>query len=538
MRDDIQTMPRASLPTGSRTGRFALWSALLLVVLAIGSYNLHRATNLGMGLSPDSLHYIQVARSFAANHGFVHDEVTLEGVRSEYVTHYPPGYPAVVALLQVSGFSESTALWLLNLAAFLASSLLIAVMIHAASGSFFWAFWGAAAFTLHPNLLEVHAYAWSEAIFLTLMLGASLLLAKFLRGTLTIRQGIVAGLLYGLATTVRFAGLFLLPGALVAILAIYRIPLRQRTRFGAAFLLTSFLPAILVLLANLWFANAPSQRKIAFHPAGVRQLRDLASTTAGWIVPQDSFVWVKLLAVGILSLVLLWLTVRFLKDRRTNSTVLLLTAQILTYLVGLYLSVSLFDFQTQFDFRILSPVLALGIPWVACIGAACLVPQPLAKLAYIGAIALLGLFAWRAEGLVAQHSTPGWGYEGPAWQESEVVRFSRSLPVEAMILSNAAEAITFLSERPAIPLPWTYDPYSMQSNPAADRELNRVCERFLPPTDALLLITDKANPRYLIPSGTIVETCELREIYRAGDLVVYARTGRVPVALTEPPRRP
>ncbi len=153
------------------------FAAALLAIAAAASLAAHLAMRAGIGLSPDSDTYLTAARQLARGHGFV---VPTSAGGLEPLTHYPPLYPALLALLGKAGLGMLAAARLLNLAAFAGSIVLVGVIFrYGLKLSRPASLAGAAAVAVSVDLIQIYAMVWSEGPFIFLMLLALLMLGWF-----------------------------------------------------------------------------------------------------------------------------------------------------------------------------------------------------------------------------------------------------------------------------------------------------------------------------------------------------------------------
>jgi len=84
---------------------------LLLILALIGSMAILVATRWGIGVSPDSILYISGARALLAGQGF-----SLQSPGGEYapITHFPPLYSGILAVVGLTGVEVGLAARLIN----------------------------------------------------------------------------------------------------------------------------------------------------------------------------------------------------------------------------------------------------------------------------------------------------------------------------------------------------------------------------------------------------------------------------------------
>jgi len=183
-----------------------------LAVLTLATILLVRGSQLiSTALDGDSGNYLFTAQSILDGTGIT----TPSG---EALTIFPPGYPLLLAAIASLGIDLTTAATLINLISitltitgtYLLARLslggrllpLIAVTILATSGA----------------TIRVFSNAWTEPIFIVLMLAILILLVQVTKKKLlSWPVAITIGILISLATTLRFVGLFMIPVIVVSL---------------------------------------------------------------------------------------------------------------------------------------------------------------------------------------------------------------------------------------------------------------------------------------------------------------------------------
>ncbi len=93
--------------------RLVLFTGILLVIALGGAWLVWVNTPFGMGMWPDSVFYVMGARNILSGHGFTQFSGT-EVLRP--ITHYPPLYSYVLAMIGLTGIDAIRAARLLNIA--------------------------------------------------------------------------------------------------------------------------------------------------------------------------------------------------------------------------------------------------------------------------------------------------------------------------------------------------------------------------------------------------------------------------------------
>ena len=275
-------MPSFRFPLALAFGALACWLVLFITEPP------------GPGLDPDSLSYVAAARSLVASGTLRVPEDDWESSDSTTaLSHFPPGFPAAVAVPVALGMAPvQGARLVVALAALvmvtLAVWLLCAVESRTAGAM------AAVALMATPALVDVHESVLSEPLFLALMV---LTLALVVRVP---RRPLAAGIAAAAAGLVRYAGVSLVGGvALWWLLS----PGDRKTRWRSALL--AVLPAVLALGA--WVVRT----SVAPHGAEIRQisvygqigptLREGVGTVAAWLAPALDGVWRAIAAVSMLA---------------------------------------------------------------------------------------------------------------------------------------------------------------------------------------------------------------------------------------------
>jgi hypothetical protein len=159
----------------------------------------------GIGISPDSVTYLSVARNFSAGTGFRSFDLLP-------VVDFPVGYPLLLSFISTLTKQDPlvTAPWL--------NGILFGILLYT-SGSIMNGFshpnpWYKRILLLcilfNPALQEVYSMLWSETVFLVFTLLFIICISNYLR-LLSIKWLSLTILLCALSTVIRYAGVFLIP---------------------------------------------------------------------------------------------------------------------------------------------------------------------------------------------------------------------------------------------------------------------------------------------------------------------------------------
>lgn len=428
------------------------------------------ATSLGIGVSPDSVAYLSAAEAIASGRGVL----TVVGDAWRPLTHYPPLFPLVVAIGSLVDM-DSTA-WIRVLHAVLLIILIVAasLIVHRASGgSVLAAILGGSVLLASDDVVSTFCMAWSEPLFLVLLLAFIGALGDLLvRGSMPML--VIASLLAAAATLTRYAGVSLVATGALAILAFGGAPFLRRLRDATLFSLLAAGPIALWVGRNVFSAGTATSRPLVFHPLPLHVYAGGAETvwtflTHGWPVldrvPRNLQAFAG--ALFVLSFV-----VAGLIARRTGNRLL----QVMALFVGVHFVTLAAAGAVQdyivLDERHLLPLFVVGALVVVTLLVRWTAGRPLARVAIVCVILLhVGAGARAVFSFIGESRVAGLGYNSTSWKNSPLIARLRSLPAGIAVRSNADDAIYFLTGRMAAPLPMKFDPPSTLTNPRYSQEL-------------------------------------------------------------------
>ncbi|MGV3756845.1 MAG: glycosyltransferase family 39 protein [Verrucomicrobiota bacterium] len=499
----------------ARRADLLLSLALALVAVAVvflGSLE-------GVGISTDSRYYL----------GAAHKALSLGWTQAVDPTgHFPPLYPWCLATMgAMTGELEQGARLLHVLCAGVLVFCLCRICLNAMPGGipFKWSrvVLGLAVLTLifADDFIRLFVYVLSEPLFMTMVMGSGLFLQR------TQMKGgrlnwVCAGLLLGLATLVRHAGLFLLPPALIWVVLTVPGKLKERVLPASLFLGAAALP---LLLHKLMFASTGS-RSLAFHWPGPEHWHDFGQTVAAWFLPYR----LAFPVVGWgLALVLVlagceiwrrWLCIAFSRERKpaggAGESVMWATGSAIFYLGLVIVTVMLIDFDTPLDYRLLFPVHVLAMVCLSLGLANCYrLPGKWRSLVLIGLLLCFGGQLLKGVKTVQIFATQGIGIGGKAMRASTAIAYVRNLADTMHVVSNKPEVIQELLGRSCDLVPLRTDRMTMKPNEKLGDELKALASR------KSLLVWFTETKRVYLPSVEEIGTyAELEKLPASDDKVI------------------
>ncbi len=460
----------------------AFFMALGLLAIC-GIWLLAYSTPEGLGLNDDSIAYIAGARSILDGNGY--REAWLAS--NEPVTHFPPGFPAVLAFIGfVTELDPVRGARALNGLLFGLNIALTGWVGLRMTRSRIAGILAAALTLLSSSLLYIHTRAMSEPLYIFLMLLLFLLLDHYFTRP-KIDYLVALGFVLAWAYLTRYAALSLL-ATIIAVLLILHENWRERLK-SAAVLVASAFPWIFAWsLRNRVVGGSFTNRVLGWHPIQPDNWELGVKTVADFIVPLRSVrsvlkqipssIEIILLLIGLALLI--WVFVkglpRFFKpERAPHFEVLPFTnaLYVIAYLVLLITTMTLFDPATKFQVRILSPVFVSLLLLLMVLGTwfwrkKTMLWKPIVFLCAAG---LLGMFASSQNLSVQDLRKGGDAFAGERWFASEAIAALEKIPSDVLIISNEPGVVYLYTGRPSGVLPKTEPGITDIKQPVLDGQI-------------------------------------------------------------------
>jgi hypothetical protein len=482
------------------------------------------ATRWGIGLSPDSLVYIGVARSLLEGNGvtYLNDVGELAPVN-----HYPPLYPSMIAGLALTGMDPLIAAKWMNAFFFAANVVLVSLVALASTLSYGASLTAALlVFTSFP-MVQIHSMAWSEPVFVLFGFSGLFLLASYL-------QGARRGLLYASASAIavsclaRYAGIaFVWTGVLGIFLP---APRQGKKRLADAFVFSmlSLLPLMAWVCRSLWLAGSAANRTFGFHPPTGDDLITALNSLCLWVFPAGILaapVWMRLAALGMGLLLVL----RFTGQKTLPTARSYRLAAIFLFAYGIFIFVArcFFDSAISFDTRILAPAYVAAMIVVVSIMAQWIKNTPSSGLwrarlvLAVFVVAVTAIQTTKSVGWWKHAYANGIGYTGLVWRNSETLRFVNTVDPAAPIFTNVPDVIYMLTGRRTNMIPRKVDPKSRIPNKRYDSEIAHMKER-LKQRNGVVAYFYAPQRLWYLPSASELQTdAGLRLIAQKMDGYIY-----------------
>lgn len=480
---------------------------ILLILAIIGVLLLRYITPFGLGLVNDSVGYIAGARNLIAGHGY--SRVTGNGSFVP-ITNYPPMFSLLMAAVGITGLEIVRAARLVVLLCFAVNIIMCGELSRRLTASNAFGILGAVLFLISEPFLQIHAYALSEPLYLSLSMLTLLSLQKYA----TIKQTpgshlaylflALSGVLACLSFLTRYPGVALYITALLVVF-LFNQSWRKRSLDSLIFFTASLPGVIIWSLRNAIVSGNPANRALTYHLIPVDKVTEGLNNFWSWFLPDDIvnisdtssniIAWqmiTLLLMAGLLILIVKILTI--LKQKSAIlaniwSGILIFSLHTLIYIAVIVFTLTFLDASPIFEHRILSP---------AYISLLLLIPVSLAwlwnknvwtkVLSAVISLTLITTFALDSLPSVQNLHEYGQGYISLRWQRSSVIEVVKELP-PIILFSNKTQAVYLLAERPAYVLVSPFNPATQTERSDYDATLD-VIRQMVYDGEAMLVIFD------------------------------------------------
>ncbi|CAN5534668.1 hypothetical protein BH09PLA1_BH09PLA1_16970 [soil metagenome] len=450
----------------SPTSRAIARRASSLIIPLLGAIVVYVASPHGLGLSNDSVRYLRIA-------DVLRGDQQLGTTYPEYMRHFPPGYPALLAAGRFIGLSNVTMGLALNvLAMALTAFLVVRILQRLCYGAIWPGVIGGALLVVSHVTLTMHLQIWSEPAFQVLFLITIAMLARQVDAP-TRRRAVLLALVVAASTMVRYAGASLIVLSTVTLLFAQRSTWKNRMIDCAIFSIIAVAPLLLLAVYNQYRTGDAVDREFRYYGLYQVQFREAWMTTATWIFPEHKNPpwrrnW-EFLAVIVAFCAVVVSRMRIRRRARARGPyirpplprfVRLALLFCTVYLVILFVSLSFIDPATPLDDRILSPIYLLaivvgtfGVYRALTLTGAMSAPRAGKIVTGILLAAFVATTAARGYEVFAYSRREGFGYMNWRWRESELMQVIRAIPDSTLVYTNVPDAVYFYTSNPSRLIP-------------------------------------------------------------------------------------
>jgi len=421
----------------------------------MGAVMLKIATPMGLGLINDSTAYIAGARSLLQGTGY--SEIWL-ATDFEPIIHYPPLLSSLLALIGLSGLDPMRGVRVLNILLYGSNIWLMGILGWKVTGFKLAGLLTAFYFVLDGVLLEIHAYALSEPLFIFFLISSIILIDLHFKKQSNTSLAL-AGIATGLALLTRYVGLALLATTVLALVVLH-IDWRRRFVSVGIFLACSLPWFFAWIFRNRLLTGMATNRGIKWKPLAGENIMLGINNFTDWLfhfnLTLKMGIFPTLLVILFLSFLVVWLLIsgirHFAKPSDTskpNTIVFFSVGFALIYISSLIVSLSFFDGTTKLQHRILSPIyVTFTIILVSVFFWLWKHRQVTLKIAVVCAACIMfflsGAYYYQTVGRLMKD---GQGYASSGYQNTVIAEFLRKLPSNVKIYTNSPPAVYSSTDR-------------------------------------------------------------------------------------------
>lgn len=432
--------------------------AISLIIPIAGAFLVFIASPYGPGLTNDSTRYLRIANVLRGDH-------ELGKGYPEFMRHFPPGYPALLAAGKFINLSNQTTGRWLNVVAMALTAFVVTRTVQRLCNVELWPGLVAAAIvvTSHVSLM-MHLHVWSEPTFQVFLLVTLALLVRQVEAP-TPRHAILIALVVAASTMIRYAGASLIIMGAITLLFVQRTSWKNRLIDCVIFCLIAATPLLSLAAYNRHRAGGGEaiDRQLAHYGLHQVQFREAWTTMATWIFPEHKVPpkrrnWAFLVVVvSFCAVVASRMSIRK-RARETGeyirpplpAYVRLALLMCVVYLGFLFVSLAFVDPATPLDDRILSPIYLLaiivgmyGVHRALTLTGAMTAPMAgkiatvVMLIAFVVSTAIRGYDIWQFS------KREGFGYVNVRWRESELMKVIKAIPPNTLVYTNVPDAVYF-----------------------------------------------------------------------------------------------
>lgn len=478
--------------------RNILWVGMAIILIL--GFLLHRFSiwNWGIGVSHDSIFYISAAENFVSGKGISWIDV---GNELKPLTHFPPLYPLNLSFLGYFIGVREAADWSASIL-FVINALLITLIIFQGSMSLWASLLGGLFALISPLLLNIHYEAMSEPLYIALSLTSFILLGSYLKNRNNwqlVLSAVVASLVY----LTRYVGLSVLLTGLLSLVLLYPGTFREKFWRILLYGTIASVPNLIWYTRNYLLTGFFTNRVLTFHPITQDKFVEGLLSVSEWILPENAPVG---LALGVVIFVVVIITFGFIL-KFTNATkvnnngvvihrdpiLAIILTYIIIYIVFLLISLTFFDISTRLDNRILIPlyVMFLILSVISVQGilltSGITLRKPLTLVSTMLFTLVVIAYVYRSWDLVKVMRQEGIGYNSVSWRNSEIVAILRKFDSDAIIYSNEAFPLYYLTGISAYGIPEKLDPVKAEIREDFEPLMEKMRERLSDPNSAIVV---------------------------------------------------
>ncbi|WP_157912941.1 ArnT family glycosyltransferase [Candidatus Promineifilum breve] len=425
------------------------WVILVALAFFAGFIVFNTTAIYGIGLSQDSVVYMAAAQNIATGEGIK----SLDGTP---ITMWPPLYPSILAFfVWLLSADVLVVARYLNIVLAVVTVLLTYLLARQLRISPMPALGAAAISAWAYSIVEPRLMAWSEPLFIVLILLSIISLNRYITHGNVYSLGLFV-ISAALAAITRYIGVIIIPVGVLVILVFSRSRWHIRLVHALSLLLITSLPLTLFFIRN-WLTSQSLMG--ARHPPTITLIQNIEATArviTGWFMPSSlsDNGFVVLAFVLLFQLIAAAVVLEYRRGQGTKETVFRLYFPTFFFIV-FYVTFLLYSTTTtnlnEIDNRYLIPIfvplmmLVFGSASIVFEAAKSHFSKSVLSVAFAAVLLLLLSWPLRATLLSVQYwRNTGEGFSAAVWDTNETLNYLKSNPsllTDQVVYSNYPDVI-------------------------------------------------------------------------------------------------
>jgi len=425
------------------------WYLLLsfIAFIAILFYTNHG----GIGVSPDSIAYVSVARNLTAGYGFT-------GYNDRPFVLFPLFYPTFL-----SGFMAVSRKDIVSIAPYI-NAFLFALTVYFSAKIIKVSHWLKVATLLwivfSIGLLDVYTMLWSETLFIFLIIGFIILFNQYLNTNKTTFL-VLSAIVVSMACITRYAAVTVLGTGLLLLFIDRQKQFRKRVADCLLFGLISIFPLAFNLVRNHLATGVLTGKRQPSVTPFFKNISLFGDVFIDWFAFFKTSSGLSIAVAIIILSAFVFLFIMLIIKNKQKDHVYIACGFFLVYGFFMVVSSSISRYE-PINSRLLAP---LFIPFVAVVSALMYKVQSIERFRVLKRVNVFVVLFFvmaqlKTDAKTYKNANEGGigGYTDDSWKESSLIHFLKQnkqilTQQEWSVYSNASQAIYFYTNAPAINLP-------------------------------------------------------------------------------------
>jgi len=438
-----------------------------IIIISISSLYFFTVNQNNLGVTPDSVKYIEAAKNISNGKGFVID--------NNPVTHYPIGYAFMLSCTsKITGLSVLQSGKYLNLFLYIVNGFIFFLILKEIGFGYITQSFILATFLLSRPLM-VAFYFWSELQFIMLINLAFLLYLKWKKNDSQLILLLLGSTCF-LAFITRYAAIGFIGGFLINFLLLKNKAIAKKLLIISYYLLPIFLGLVIWIFYTSLDSNPTKVRSFVVHIVPLQKIVSSFKAMIPWFTNNIVTSALILLIIPLIGYYLYKSKTNFFKlinAIKKNTKELFII--VITYVVFILCSISFFDAHTPIDTRILSPTFMFILLIVGYIIHN--LSLYIVKWNNTFILSLLLLFSLSTSANVWYNMYKnGFGYTGKDYQPYTSIIKEHITSYKGITYSNASDFIQFNTNKnlKIKSIPFKFNPGTNQRNLNYETEINNL----------------------------------------------------------------